>query len=192
MSTPSPSERLHQLLERLQSVFRESLRDVAGTHGLKLVQLEALIYLAGANRYSDVPGALAEYLGVTKGTVSQTVLALERQGLIEKHPDPKDRRVVHCRPTAAGAKLARGATPAPLLSRLPATEAEAQVQALEGLLRALQTERGFRPFGVCRTCVHHEPTGTGARCGLTGEALAPDETSRLCREHARPDAASPR
>ena len=32
-----------------------------------------------ANRYSNTPQALADYLGLTKGTVSQTLLLLDRR-----------------------------------------------------------------------------------------------------------------
>src|SRR5690606_7500665 len=88
---------LHLLLERVSSLFRSQIREHASEHGLKLVQLEALIFFSTANRYSDTVGALTEYLGVTKGTVSQTVMALERRGLVEKVPDPNDGRIVRCR-----------------------------------------------------------------------------------------------
>ena len=63
-------------LERLTRLMR------AGEHegGLNPAQWEALRYLARANRFSRTPAALADFLGTTRGTVSQTVIALERTG----------------------------------------------------------------------------------------------------------------
>jgi DNA-binding MarR family transcriptional regulator len=48
-------------------------------HGLQPVQLEVLNYLSSCNRYSDTPMAVTEYLGQTKGTVSQTIKTLEKK-----------------------------------------------------------------------------------------------------------------
>ena len=67
-------------LERLARVMRAREHE----DGLNPAQREALRYLARANRFSNTPGALTRYLGATKGTISQTVMALERKGLIAK------------------------------------------------------------------------------------------------------------
>lgn len=178
--------RLHQLVERLASLFRASLRQASTAHALKLVQLEALIYLSMANRYSDTASALTEYLGVTKGTVSETLKALERRGLLEKVPDPRDGRVVHCRPSERGRAIVADAYPAALLRGVGSEAAEASAEALTELLRALQRGHGFRSFGVCRTCRFFQPAGAAGRCGLTGERLSRIDVTRICREHEAP------
>ena len=175
--------RLHLLTERLSSLFRASLRSVASAHGLKLSQLEALIYLSVANRYSDTPIALAEYLSLTKGTVSQTLKALERQGLVTKTRDDADGRVQHCALTEAGEAIVAEAFPA---EGFATAEHESQVDALEALLRGLQRRNGFRTFGLCKTCRFFEPRARGGRCGLTREPLSRRETTKICREHEVP------
>ena len=65
-------------LERLTRLMR------AGEHegGLNPAQWEALRYLSRANRFSNSPIALTRFLGSTKGTISQTIKALERKGFI--------------------------------------------------------------------------------------------------------------
>ncbi len=182
----SGASELHLLIERLSSLFRSQLREQATEHGLKLVQLEALVYLSVANRYSDTAGALTEYLGVTKGTTSQTLLALERRGLVRKLADPDDGRILHCVLTPAGQAIVEAAHPAPALTRLPdAEQAEALAAAIR-LLRALQAGRGFKTFGQCRTCAHLRREGPALRCGVTGQALTQGDASRICREHEAP------
>lgn len=81
-------------LERLGHLYRSHLREFAYSEGLNLSQVESLIYLARCNRYSNTPLALAEYFGLTKGTVSQTVISLEKKKLLDKMIDQSDRRVV--------------------------------------------------------------------------------------------------
>lgn len=78
---------MHKAIERIASLFRADFRDVTNEHGLKLVQLKTLTHLSMANRYSDTPIGVAEYLGITKGSVSQTIKALEDRRLLEKAPD---------------------------------------------------------------------------------------------------------
>lgn len=179
------SRRLHLLTERLSSVFRAGLRQVASRHGLKLVQLEALVYLSVANRYSDTPAALTEYLGVTKGTVSQTLKALERRGLIEKRADDDDGRIQHCSLTAPGRAIVGQAFPADGLAADDEATGEL-ADALEQLLRTLQRRNGYRTFGLCRTCRFFRPRSKGGVCGLTDEPLSKTDTTKICREHEDP------
>ncbi len=181
-----PAERTHELIERLANLLRAEAR-LADGGALQPVHLQALAYLARCNRYSDTPGALTEYLGLTKGTVSQTLNVLEREGLLERRGDPADRRRVRLRLTAAGRRVVREAAPPPLLRQAVAAlgpEREGRLAAdLEELLRALQRAHGGRPFGVCRTCRHFQGGAAGGgRCGLTDEPLSARDAKLLCRE----------
>jgi len=181
------ARQLHLMTERLTSLFRTKLRQTASDHGLKLVQLEALIYLSTANRYSDTPIALSEYLGMTKGTVSQTLKVLERRELIAKTGDPIDGRVQHCHPTTEGDAIVRQAYPSELFTTL-GPEGAALADSLGALLRALQQQNGLKTFGLCHTCRHYQKRGKQGRCGLTQERLNASDAERVCREHAPTDA----
>lgn len=174
---------LHDLIERLASLFRAEMRSTATEYGLKLAQVEALVYLSRANRYSDTAGGLADYLGVTKGTVSQTLKTLEHRGLVEKVVDEEDGRVVHVRPTAQACDLLGRAHPSAMLEGLAPANRDATVVALRETLAGIQRSRGGRSFGQCRTCQLFEPRRSGGRCGLTGERLSLVDARALCREH---------
>src|SRR3546814_13923422 len=69
------AQRVIVLLDRLSRLTRE----LQFVDGLNPAQWEALRFLATANKYSRSPTALAEYLGATKGTVSQTLLRSEER-----------------------------------------------------------------------------------------------------------------
>jgi DNA-binding MarR family transcriptional regulator len=85
-------------LERLSRLMRAA----EFADGLNPAQWESLRFLARANRFSNSPGALTRYLGATKGTISQTVKALERKKLIEKSERPGEKRSVVLHLTEAG------------------------------------------------------------------------------------------
>lgn len=185
----APASRLPDLLERIGRLLRGARHR---TDLLNPAQWEALRFLGQANRYSRTPTALTRYLGSTKGTVSQTLIALERKGLVRRADDPRDRRGVRLGLTSRGrANLQRdplldlldGIDPA-LLSRLEADLGE--------LLVHLQRGNRHRPFGLCGTCRFFQrdagDTNGGAphRCGLTLEPLTTYESEQICAEHEPP------
>ena len=179
------------LLERLGALIHQSVRDDAARHGLLPIHVLILGYLARANRYSDLPIAIAEYFGLTRGTVSQSLAVLEGKGLLVKEPDARHGKRIHLRLTPAG-KAVLDDTWAQRMAQSPQTlplDATTLETTLRGLLAGLQALNGQRPFGVCRQCAHFLTEPRGARCGLTGEPLAKPQAEKICREWTVPAAA---
>lgn len=178
------AERVHELLERLANLLRAEERQLGKQLGLQPVQMQALAYLARANRYSDSPNAVADYLGLTKGTVSQTLAVLQQRQLVAASDDAADGRRVHLKPTAKGRRALSMLPPAVLRKALgEGGDAAALADSLEQVLVAIQRGRSGRTFGVCHSCRHFRGGPDGSHCGLTGEPLATEQTGRLCREH---------
>jgi len=176
------------LLERLGALIHQSVRDDAARHGLLPIHVQVLSYLARANRYSDIPIAIAEYFGITRGTVSQSISVLERKGLLIKLPDARHGKRIHLRLTRGGKSVLRNAWAQRMDQALHAMalDTDSLESALRGLLLGLQRLNGRRAFGVCRHCTHFLTGTQGARCGLTGEPLAAAQTLRICREWTAP------
>ncbi len=174
-----------ELLERLSRVLHN---DASVVGELNPVQWEALRYFARANRFSASPSALTEFLGVTKGTVSQTINAIERKGLVKKGRVSGDARAVNITMTAKGRRLLEQDPLAELHHDLDRFEAQDIVQ-LNALLKrlvgkALNRKEGAA-FGVCNSCRHFNPRheeGDPHWCGLLEVPLGVDEASLICRE----------
>lgn len=179
-------------VERLGSLLRAGLRQAGAAQGLQPIHLQALLYLVEANRYSNTPQALAEYLGLTKGTVSQSLLLLARRKLIARHADEKDGRVVRLTLTDKGKELLKelglsNAWRDALQAASPARLSSA-TKVLKEALATLQGKSGHRTFGVCVTCRHNLHIGPRSYvCGLTKEKLTSREVSKICREHSPPE-----
>lgn len=184
------AQRVIVLLDRIGRLTRE----LQFANGLNPAQWEALRFLAQANKYSRSPTALAEYLGATKGTVSQTLIALESKGLITRCKKTEDRRQVDLCLTEAGqAMLVRD--PMQTLEQAAqdvAHELGAEmVKGLSRLLHDLQTRNQINEFGVCQDCslfcVNAQAAladvdtkaGTGI-CGNTGETIDATEKTKIC------------
>ena len=160
-------------------------------HQLQSVHVRALLYLARANRFSNTPQALTEFLGQTKGTVSQSLKLLVERDLVVRETDTEDRRVVRLRLSRKGRDMVDGfnvedrwMTAARTVS---APRIDAAAAAMRELLVSLQADNGRRSFGVCRSCRHFQTLASDEhRCGLTGEPLSDRDSDLVCREHEWP------
>jgi MarR family transcriptional repressor of emrRAB len=188
---PGGPAALAELLRCLSRALHAEARQASVARGLLPIHAQIVGYLGTANRYSNTLQALVEYLGQTKGTVSQSLRLLEQQGLIARRTDPQDRRVVRLSLTRDGERILRGLREedpwVEALAGLSPAEAAAAARVLAGLLREWQRQRGQASFGVCRGCAHFRTESARRfRCGLTGEALSAHDSTLICREHTLP------
>ena len=174
-------ESVSRLLDRLGRMAR----GLQYCHGLNPAQWDSLRFVAQANRFSRTPGALATFLGTTKGTASQTLNALEKKGYLSRVPDPDDKRVRHIELTDKGAELL---AEDPLncldqaISRLPDDMVDTMKEGLERLCINMQTRCGGQDMGICTTCGHFQgATDEGnMRCGYKQAELSCDDAKRFC------------
>lgn len=176
---------LLELVERLGNLMRAEFRRAGADEQLQPVHVHALVYLSRANRYSNTPQAMAEYLGLTKGTMSQSLLLLDRRGLIERYQDDLDRRVVRLRLSASGEQFLAEAQPQmgwqQATRNISPNRIRNAVSALREALVTFQEDNDGRPFGSCQTCRRLERLSARAyRCGLMGDRLSGPEARKIC------------
>lgn len=179
------------LLERIGALIQQAVREEALRHGLQPIHWHVLQYLRLANRYSDMPIAVAEYLGITRGTASQSLALLERKGYLVKEADSQHGRRVHLTLTSAALALLDDGWAQRVERVSTALSGNSLDASLQALLLGLQRANGQGAFGVCKQCDHFLRESRSARCGLTGEPLAPEQTVRICREWTAPASEQP-
>ena len=174
-------DRVARVLDQLTRLAR----GLQFADGLNPAQWDCLRFISRANAHSRTPGAIATFLGTTKGTASQTIIALEGKGFVRREKDTCDRRICRLAITEAGiAKLEND----PLRSvrqaaeRLPDGTAEVLADGLEQLVCDLRIRHGCHEFGVCCKCGHFIGSADkdAATCGLLKENIAPSEKTRIC------------
>lgn len=182
------SQYLVELIERIGNLLRLEERELGKADGLQPVHVQVLEYLALCNRFSNTPLSLSRYLGISKGTVSQSVIVLENKGLIEKVQDQTDRRIVHLMLTEDGKRVVKNAFANEQWSntceRLPAQQRERMAEDLAQLLTELTRQHSAQSFGVCRTCQHFNYDNSNYSCSLLQIPLEASETAKLCHEHS--------
>lgn len=177
----------YRLVERLGEITRAHLRKVAVKCGLQPVQVEVLHYLVSCNQFSNTVMSVVDYLGQTKGTVSQTIKSLEAKGFVEKIPDAIDKRTVRLRVTPKGSELIDRELPGDAFSAALGSldqESHSSLRSSLSLLnRALLKTNNMDTFGVCKTCVHNEKNAEGYFCRLLSIKLKEGEVDKICKEH---------
>jgi DNA-binding MarR family transcriptional regulator len=174
-------------IERMVALIRSEERRRCTELGLQPVHLQVLDYISRCNRYSDTPAALANYLGMTRGTVSQTLLLLERNGYIEKTTDTQDKRVIHLKLSPEGETILEKACLAPLYQK--ANEIFSKNDFLNhedsfmNALLALQKANQSQTFGLCKTCQYFTIISDSFTCGLTKLPLSEADSEKICQEH---------
>lgn len=181
---------IYDYVERLSELLRVDSRRVVADHGLQPVQLEALHYLSICNRFSDTPMTVTEYLGQTKGTVSQTLKVLEKKGLLTKLADANDKRISHLKVSAKGKQLLKQSVPTPMFIKACeelSDKDQLQIEtALKLLLTTLLQANSMKSFGVCHSCRYNSKTEAGAYfCNLVQQALSVDDIQLICKEHEK-------
>jgi DNA-binding MarR family transcriptional regulator len=139
-------DRFRRLLFSLgrQHSLRDPLASSCEPTPLTAPQIHALLWLGQDGALTM--GELARRLGITEKTVTGVVDRLEREGHVQRERDPEDRRVVHCRLTAAGTRMSRKLDRTVhqgmgrMLERLDATDRRALFRILEKLIDAAAPE----------------------------------------------------
>lgn len=130
-------------LERLRGHLDAELERVFESHGLSGPSFAVLVSLARLNEPGGVSQRrLMDELGLTSGTVSVRMDRLVDQGLVDRQPDPDDKRNTRIMLTDAGRALFERVAPAHLANerRLLSSLNEAEQAMLAALLRKLLVE----------------------------------------------------
>jgi DNA-binding MarR family transcriptional regulator len=154
---------------------------------LTSAQWMALRYFSRANRFSRTVSAFAEFHATTRGTASQTVKGLIKQGYLARIPSDTDGRSARLDITDnAKAILARDPfqTVVDAAESLPGRLRCQLVKLLERMLGHVARQRSRPSFGICASCAHlrsDERCGPCRyQCGLLNEPLAVEETEQIC------------
>ena len=175
----SPENSLSDRIERLGRLAASDAR----SGGLNATQVAALRYLAQANRFSRSPSQVSDYLAATRGTVSQTLKALQQKGLAVEKASAADKRSISYDLTPAGeaaAKAAPGLDAA--LNSLTPDERRRISDALNLVLETLVAANDGKRFGQCFTCRFHRRQDTGGYCDLLNVPLLPEDGEKICAE----------
>lgn len=130
--------RLSRLLDRVR-------RDAFTAQSIEPWEFDVLAALRRAGKpYRLTPGQLLRETMVTSGTMTNRIDRLGERGLVERSPDPRDRRGVLVGLTAAGKRAVDGAfesllaSESDLLAALSATERRDLTRLLKELMKPLR------------------------------------------------------
>ncbi len=179
---------IFDLIECMAVLIRSQTRRHCTELKLQMIHYQVLDYLALCNKYSDTPAAIANFLGITRGTLSQTLIILEKKSFIIKNQDNKDKRFYHIQLSDKGFKILKKAKLTVLFENA-AILLEKNSSFIEGekifskALTALQKANNSYSFGICESCKNFQQLSVGFFCELTQEKLTKNDSQKICQEH---------
>jgi DNA-binding MarR family transcriptional regulator len=87
-------ERVIEVYRRLQIHHARLVHDEANARGVGLTDLRFLFSLAARGDHGVLPKEATSYLGLSTGATTSLIDRLEARGLVERVPNPNDRRSV--------------------------------------------------------------------------------------------------
>ncbi|RMH46240.1 MAG: MarR family transcriptional regulator [Alphaproteobacteria bacterium] len=191
MQPDEPTTQIFTALSRLSLYLRSASWQQAGAKGLTPTQAEILHHLS--RRGPSRPGALADVLGVTPATLSDSAAALVSKGLLARERDPDDARAVRLRLTQAGEDAAASLSGPPealaaALRGLAPDQAGELLRNLTLVIRALQEARAIPVQRMCATCRFfrphaHDDAAAPHHCDFVNAAFGDAELRLDCGEH---------
>ena len=135
---------------------------------------------------SRAPSQVSDFLAATRGTVSQTLKALAKKGLVEEIRSEQDKRSISYSVTDAGRMLfQKNSAIEDALLLMDEQETATLIVGLENLVRSALKQRGLKAFGVCKACDYHRAEANGGFCKLLDVSLSFEETKQICHEHSQ-------
>lgn len=179
---------IFEIIGRMAALIRAEERRKCTQLKIQMVHYQVLDYLSRCNKYSDSAASISNYLGMTRGTVSQTLIILETRGFIKKQQDPSDKRVFHIQLLAKGVSILSKTKPTEMFKKATITlESDTnfvgEKDVFSNALTALQKANNSNYFGVCKTCHYFTSQSSGFFCALTQEQLYRHESELICQEH---------
>ncbi len=159
--TPPTSERIVTGISRIAAALRAAVWQFATAEGLNPTQTEILERLLTRDEGVRLSW-LAQQLGVSSASASDSIAALVTKGLVEKNAVPDDGRAVALKLTAAGRALAKKFSQAmafafDAVDELPEQTQEALFTSLLAMMGKLQQAERFPEIRACATCKHFAP-----------------------------------
>ncbi|MBL8679643.1 MAG: winged helix-turn-helix transcriptional regulator [Myxococcales bacterium] len=190
----SVADRVAVALAKVGLAMKNAQLAQAQEGGLSATQQQILAILAA--RGAQRPSAIAQRLGVTAATVSDSIKSLCEKGLAERDRDPDDARAQRVALTPKGRRRAESAMGWPdflvgAIDKLSADKQEAFLAGLIELIATLQREDKVPQSAMCVSCVYFQPWRHGAEaasphhCGLVDAPMAHRHLRVECPEHER-------
>jgi DNA-binding MarR family transcriptional regulator len=95
----------------IRIAFQAMERAFASRTGTKLAPAHGTLLLIALERPNLTQQQLSEAIGLQRSTMTRAIDTLQRQGLVQRHARPGDRRSYAIRVTAQGARMARRLRP---------------------------------------------------------------------------------
>lgn len=175
-------------LERISEAFRVLLWNESKKNSLSPIQIQILIFLLFHPKEKCKVSYLAKEFNMTKATISDSIKALDRKGLITKESDSNDTRSYTISLSEKGTVVARQSSifTKPIeknIEELTINQKEIILDGLLNLIASLNRADVITIQRMCTTCSNYMYSNNTHYCKLLELELKTTELRIDCPEH---------
>lgn len=179
------------LLERISQVFRALQWELAKKKNLTPLQIQILLFLKNRRPTDAIPTRIAQELGLTKATLSESISALEKKKLVIRVSNKIDRRFTTLSLSKAGKKVVKElASVEDLFVRyihgLNISEKKNSFRFLLNIISLLYFDGYVKVARLCCTCQHFRKDAIRKGihfCTLTNRELNLEDINFECASY---------
>ncbi|MDT7887907.1 MAG: MarR family winged helix-turn-helix transcriptional regulator [Desulfurococcales archaeon] len=181
-------EKILSLVDRISRAYDYILRKCSSKHGITTLQAELLL-LAGKSNIGDRGVTkTSRMLLVTQPTVSDSISALARKGLIEVSQSDFDKRITRIKLSVKGEKIFRDLQTCieTFKEAIKIFDAESQEDLFKSFMMLTHSlyELGIvKEARMCLTCRHLSRDAETYYCSLLGVKMTLRELKIDCQDH---------
>ena len=185
------SNKLLASLERIFVLVRYFMWEKGKNYGLTPVQMQILQHLATLDTPFRKVSFIAREFHLTPPTVSEAVSTLLKKDLIERVPDPEDRRVYYLNLTPRGKELVEKLKSwnepfEKAFKDVSEEEKKAFFSFFVHLAKSLHEKGYVQVVRLCVTCSHFEEgdKGNSYRCRLLNIPISVEDVKVNCNKYS--------
>lgn len=179
------------LLERVSQVFKVLQWGLAKKKKLTPLQIQILLFLKNRKQKDSVPSRIAEELGLTKATLSESISALEKKKLIKRLISTTDRRFTTLSLTLSGEKIIKELISVEGLferyvRKFNETDKKNSLKFFVNIISSLYFDNYIKVARLCCTCQHFQKDAISKDlhfCNLIGREFSNEEINFGCTSY---------
>ncbi len=175
-------------LDKISEYFKNSLREKGKEHKLSPIQIQILLFIDNHDEKHLTVNYISDEFNVTKATVSDSIKALEKKGIVKKIKNNKDSRSFTLELETKGRIIISDISSYPkalkkIIKQVPSQNQDLLWKELYYIINSLQSVGEINVQRMCNTCVYFASNNNQPYCNFLKKILEPNNLRLDCSEH---------
>lgn len=175
-------------LDKISEYFKNSLREKGNEHKLSPIQIQILLFIDNHTEKYLTVNYISDEFNVTKATISDSIKALEKKGVVRKIKNNKDSRSFTLELETEGRIIISDISSYPkelkkIIKQVPSKNQDLLWKELYNIINSLQRVGEINVQRMCNTCTYFSSNNNQPYCKFLDKTLESNNLRLDCSEH---------